>query len=287
MTRAVLVAVALVALASQAHAEPPVQQPDPHGQSDTWLLPPPGEQAATDAQIPPAATGAIFVPAMTSSRGEPSYIVRQTDGTLITETPRGRKTYVTPGTYHVLVGSGGPESRLKFEAIVIEGRTTFIPVEWGGLRVNVVNQRGTPFRGSFELVRLPQREVVGLGIGADVSQGEEVDTWILRPGKYLILAAGESYRARKNFTTLRLAPGELVRYTLVLDETTGDILGAGELGTETDSGVVGPWTVSMLIGGSIAFKHRQSTALKGEGMSLDLSAFFETVGGYRDTHHIA
>ena len=276
------VALTLWLLAPAAIAAPPTG--DPHDGHGTWLLPPPAVQANMDARVPPAAAGAIFVPAMTDGEQEPRYIVRQGKKQIGTAAP-GTKTWVQPGRYSVLVGSGVPKEMLEFEADVVEGRTTFIPVEWGGLLVNVVNERGTPFRGSYELVRLPDRDTIGLGLGADVAKGEHITTWLLRPGKYMILSAGESYRARKNFMTLRLPAGELVQYTVVMDENTGDLLGAGEVDS-LKKRQRGPWNVSLILGGSVAFNRADAVVGKVEGMSLDLSGFVELVGGYKSTKHL-
>ncbi len=266
-------------------ATPPVDNdPDPHSGAKTWVAEDPGTQAANDTSIAPAATGAIFVPVMTDSRHEPSYLVRR-DGVDLAETRAGHKTWVQPGIYRVLVGHGVPEARLEFEVEVIEGQTTFVPVEWAGLVVDVINERGTPFRGAYELVRMPEREYVALGLGANVSEGEEVSTWVLKPGRYMLISAGESYRARKNFATLRLPPGELVRYTLVLDEGTGDVLGAGEIADDTDSKLEGPWDLSLLVGGSVSFNKSDAVIGKSDGMTLDISAFLEMVGGYKQDRH--
>jgi hypothetical protein len=277
---------ALISLVLLAPPPPAENDPDPYGGAATWNTPPPGEQSTNDATIAPAATGAIYVPIMTDSLLEPDYIVRRKDAE-IAVTPMGTKTWVQPGTYRVLVGRGVPANRLEFEVDVVEGETTFVPVEWTGLIVNVVNERGTPFRGTYELVRMPEREYVGLGLGANVAEGEEVTTWIVAPGRYMLLSAGESYRARKNFATLRLPPGELLTYTLVLDESNGDILGAGEISDDTQSTLAGPWDLSLLVGGSLAFNKADSVVGKSDGMTLDVSAYIEALGGYREGRHFA
>jgi len=266
---------------------PRQNDPDPHHGAHTWLQPAPHIQAERDTSRPTAATGAIFVPAMTDPRFEPAYVVTR-DGETIAERRMGSKLWVPPGTYRVLIGSGDIGEKLEFEVVVVQQRTTFVPVEWSGIRITVVNERGTPFRGSYELVRLPKREYVGIGLGADLAQGETLTSWLVEPGKYMVLSAGESYRARKNFATIRVLPGELVRYTLVLDETTGDVLGAGEVDEETSPSpeATGPWNVSVLLGGSLSFNKSDDVVGKPEGMSFDVSAFFETIGGYDALSHL-
>ena len=278
---------ALLALLVPLLTTPPLtNEPDPHGGAATWLSDPPLEQAAMDKGIPPAATGAIFVPEMTYGLREPIVLIMRGEEA-VAAVNTGTKAWVKPGDYEVLVGSGAPESRLRFAAHVVEGETTFIPVDWGGLRITVSNERGTPFRGSYELVRLPEREFFGLGLGAATAEGEVLSTWLLPPGKYLILSAGESYRARKNFTTVRILPGELVQFTLVLDEATGDMLGGGEVSDDQASATTGPWSISLILGGTLAFNRSDDVVGKADGMSLDLGAFFEMLGGYRDDNHIA
>jgi hypothetical protein len=260
--------------------------PDPYGGSGTWVAPPPLEQAVRDATIPPSATGAVFVPMMTEAHLEPQYMVLR--GEQVIESPAGSKTWLRPGTYRVLVGTGAPEARLEYEVDVVEGETTFVPVEWSGLVVSVVNARGTSFRGSYEVVRLPARQFIALGRGASISEGEDLTTMILRPGLYMLLSEGESYRARKNFATVRLLPGELVHYTLVIDDATGDILGAGQLDEGAGAlDVEGPWDVSMLLGGSMAINRADSVVGKSEGTSLDATAFVETVLGFSTDDHVA
>lgn len=258
---------------------------DPHAGSETWYMPPPAVQLEQDRQLRPAAMGGLFVPSMTGGRAEPTYIVIDPrDGDQI-QTRTGEVTYLLPGNYTVLVGSGSPEEMLEFEVSVVEGRVTFVPVEWGGVTVTVVNERGTPFRGTYELVRLPEREYVGLGLGADLASGETLDTWLLWPGHYMILAAGESYQARQNFTTFRVLPGQLVQYTIVLDEDTGNLLGAGEIALAPETTGEGGWDINLIVGGSVEFTHSDNVIGKNEGMLLDVAAFIEAVGAVLINQH--
>lgn len=260
---------------------------DPHGGSSTWQQPKPAEQAARDATLDPAAKGAIFVPAMTDPLLEPAYIVKRRDKVVDRKQP-GEKAWVLPGEYTVLVGSGVPDTMLEFEATVVEGRTTYIPVEWAGLVINVTNERGSPIRKSYELVHLPDFEYVGIGLGAQIAEGEQLRSWLLHPGKYMVLGEGESYQARKNFFTLRLEPGELVRYTLVVNEETGDFQGAGEVlvgadSTESSTG----WNIDLVLGGSVQFLRSDNVVGKGSASTINLSAFIETLVRYNDPEHLA
>lgn len=281
----IVVFIAMIAEVGLLLAQPaPVVEGDPHNGSHTWRTPTPVVQSQQDPSIPPAATGAIFVPVITDVLAEPQYIVRRGD-TVLARADMGTNTYVKPGAYEVLAGSGAIDSMLVFDVVVVEGRTTYVPVEWSAVVVATVDERGTPFRGNYELVRLPEREYVGIGLGADLAQGERLNTWILRPGTYMILGAGESYQARKNFFTLRVPPGELIEYTLVMDEETGDFLGAGEVVSTEDNVQTGFWNISLVLGGSVAFSQVANFTGKPEGMSLRLSGFAETIGSYDDGEH--
>ncbi|GMV40746.1 MAG: hypothetical protein AMXMBFR64_24620 [Myxococcales bacterium] len=287
MRRAIAALAVLLVMGSARADEAPEVEGDPHGGSGTWLQPRPAEQAERDPALDPAGKGAIFVPAMTDPLVEPAYIVMRRDKVVARKQP-GERAWVLPGEYTVLVGSGVPEARLEFEATVVEGRTTFVPVEWAGLVVNVINERGSSIRRSYELVHLPDFEYVGIGLGAEIAEGEQLRTWLLRPGRYMILGEGESYQARKNFFTLRLAPGELVRYTLVVNEETGDLQGAGEVliggdATETTSG----WNIDLVLGGSVQFLRSDNVVGKGSASTVNLSAFVETLLRYNDPEHLA
>jgi len=253
---------------------------DPHGRHGTWELPRPAIQAEMDPRMEPPATGVIFVPAMTDPVLEPSYLVLEDDGTDSWTTPMGRKTFVPPGRYTVIVGSGPLDQRLEFEATVVEGRVTWIPVEWSGLVVNVVDETGSPFRGGYEVVRLPEREYAGLGLGAAIAEGERLTTWVMRPGTYMLLVAGESYQARRNFVTLRLAPGELLHYTLVLSSESGDLLGAGEIASFRPQQRTTGWNLSLVVGGSFDLSESSRVIGKSDGTSVGLSGFVESLFGY-------
>ena len=259
---------------------------DPHGRHTTWDAPRPVVQADQDPRMGPAATGAVVVPAMTDSVLEPLYLVRDASGDEVASTPMGRKTFLVPGRYTVIVGSGPEEGRLSFETVVVEGRITWVPAEWTGLVVNVVDARGNPFRGSYELVRMPERDYVGLGLGAAIAQGERLTTWLLYPGKYMILVAGESYQARRNFVTLRLAPGELEQYTLVLDSDTGELLGAGEIDSFRSRQRNTGWNGSLVLGGTFDLNQSKKVVGRTDGTLLGISGFAESLFGYRNDEHL-
>ena len=249
---------------------------DPHQGSQTWFAPPPEVQMAHDGQLPPVMMGGIFVPSMTGGVSEPKFQVQDSEGKLVKESYTGSIAYVPPGDYSVVVGTLVADERPEFEVHVVEGNTTLIPVEWSGLVVRVVNDRGATIRGNYEIVSLPERNYIGLGSGALVNEGERLSTWLLWPGKYMIISAGEGYQARKNYITVNLNPGELSRVTLVLDEETGNVLGGGEIDTISIEDEKRWWWAGVLIGGSVRFNRVDDVVGKATGQVLDLSAFLES-----------
>ena len=251
-------------------------QGDPHKQSRTWLSRSPSQQISHDAQLRPLSGGGIFVPTMTGGHSEPKYQIYDANGKNVDEARTGTTTYVPAGKYTVHVGTPVSHDNLEFQVNVVEGDITVIPVEWSGLIVKVVNDRGTTVRGNYEIVSLPDRSYIGLGTGALLNEGEMLSTWLLWPGKYMIISAGEGYQARKNFITVSLDPGELSRLTLVVDEETGDILGGGEIDTVDDELLERWWWASILIGGSIRFNHTKDVIGKAPGQLLDVSGFLES-----------
>ncbi|PKN57633.1 MAG: hypothetical protein CVU56_09850 [Deltaproteobacteria bacterium HGW-Deltaproteobacteria-14] len=255
----------------------------PEGEA-TWTRPPAAEQSAARPALGEG-QAALFVPAMTDPSSEPALLLRRTGETR--EARSGAWVVVAPGAWELLVGTGAPATRTRVTVELAEREYRVIEPTWAGLRVEVLNERSTAFRGAYEVLRLPERIYVGRGLGAKVSDGETVDTWLVPPGLYLVLSAGESYQARRNFATVLLRKGELVRWTLVLDEDSGDVLGAGQLEVEAQATTADdPWSFDLVFGGSVGFARTDAVLGKSDGMSLDLAGFIESVNRYQADNHL-
>jgi hypothetical protein len=77
---------------------------------------------------------------------------------------------------------------------------------------------------------MDSEESYGIKVSKDMTEPQEFpSTWLLRPGLYKITKAGEPYNTSVNFTTVRLLPGTLTQYTLVIDDLTENFIGAGIL----------------------------------------------------------
>ncbi len=190
-----------------------------------WVAPSPAAQIAEDATMIPSNKGAIFVPYISNPADEPEYVVFR-EHTRVGSGSPGTRVVVAPGRYRVELGSG--HTREVVSDIEVTAReTTVVPVTWGALRVEVVDQRGIPHRAGYEVIRVADRDLFGVGYGADLLAGERLPTWVLAPDLYRIVQPGSSYRARVNYATVYVPSGGFVRYRLVIDRGSGEFLGAG------------------------------------------------------------
>lgn len=265
-------------LASAAQAEPAAH---PVG----WLRPPPRVQLEMDPQLIPIGKGAIFVPAMSEPAVEPQVLIVAPSGEEVAQAPTGQKIILPPGHYEVRVGSGVLEQQIRMQAEVHEGHTTLIEPEWAGLIVRVVDTRGIQFRGTYEVFALPVGEDYGLGLGADETLGESLRTWLLRPGRYMIVRSGESPRARTDFLTVRLAPGELIHFTLVQDQQ-GTFHGGGVVDRWEGRTEIQNWRVGLIVGGDLLWNRNDHVPGRASGNSTTFNAFVDTSLRYLDPNHL-
>ena len=197
-----------------------------------WSAPSPEEQLADDATRVPAGRGALFVPYLSDPADEPEFTVRRR-GDSVASGSRGVRVVLEPGDYRLVLGSG--HERIVVAVTVVANETTLVPVTWGGMRVEVVDENSIPHRAGYELIAVSDRHLLGVGYGADVLTGERILTWILPPDLYRLVQPGSTYRARSNYSTVFVPEGGLVRYRLVIDPETGEFLGAGVV-TPDESG---------------------------------------------------
>lgn len=252
---------------------------------DTWDVPPTREQLERDGTLVPPAKGAIFVPSMTDPRLEPPWLVLR-DGRVLQTVAPGRRAIVDPGIYEVRLGSGTLSDHFVRHVLVKEGLTTVVPATWSALAVTVVDERSTPFRGSYELLRLPDRRNLGLGLGADVELGEEVRTWVLEPGSYMLIKTGENAQARRDFYTLRLMPGELATVSLVMSRDDGSFLGAGQIDTARKRGwLPKDWRMHLVLGADAEFNRRSDMVGFPSGSGFTLGGYLDFLAQYKPLKH--
>ncbi len=233
------------------------------------------DQLDRDKTLVPFGKGAIFIPAMTNPLDEPPISVYSAE-TKVAEATTGKRIVLAPGTYEVRLGSGAVEQRQSYQATVREQFTTIIPASWAGLSIHVVDEQFGNLRSSYEIIRVRDREYVGVGFGTDEQAGEPVTTWILEPGLYKIVRVGDNYRARRDFATVRLVERQHTHFLLVLDPETGEFQGGGEVPEEDlfrpQKGFFG----SLILGGDVSFTTRTNAPVAGQdGLSFQLRGFVD------------
>ncbi len=234
------------------------------------------EQLDQDPTAVPFGKGAIFVPAMTNPLDEPPVSVWQGE-VRIAEGTTGRRLVVLPGRDRVELGTGAVEQRFSVEIEVRELQISVVPVTWAGMAVHMVDDRLNSVRGSYEVIRVDTREYVDVGFGTDEQGGEPVATWVLRPGLYKIVRVGETYRARKDFATVRLLPGRLTDFMLVVDPDTDEFKGAGEVPRE-DLFLAGEGDLwwSFILGGDVNMSSRDNVLGLDNGETFSFGGFLDT-----------
>ena len=232
-------------------------------------------QLDRDRTLVPYGKGAIFVPAMTNPLDEPPISVYAADRK-VAEATSGKRIVLSPGTYEIRLGSGAVEQRQSVQATVREQFTTVIPVSWAGLSIHVVDEQFGNLRASYEIIRVRDREYVGVGFGTDEQAGEPVTTWILEPGLYKIVRVGENYRARRDFATVRLVARKHTHFLLVLDPETGEFQGGGEVPEDDLFRPRDGFFGSLVIGGDLAFTTRSNAPTGGQaGLSYQFRGFVD------------
>jgi hypothetical protein len=250
-----------------------------------WELPAPKVQMEMDSTLIPVGKGAVFVPAMTDPAGEPPYVVIS-DEQAVARTPTGQKTILPPGAYRVLVGSGVESQMIAHDIQVYEGHCTLIEPDWSGIVVRVVDKHGMQFRGTYELFALPDGEDFGLGLGADETRGETLRTWLMPPGRYMIVRSGENPRARTDFLTVRLLAGELVYFTLVQDEEDGTFMGGGVVDRGEGKTEYENWRLGLIVGGDLLWNRNDQVVGRDFGNSVTVNAFLDWSMRYLDPNHL-
>lgn len=249
-----------------------VAQPAALDEDRGWPAGPASVQLDGDPTLVPFGKGAVFVPAMNNPLDEPPVTVWK-GAVTIAEGTTGQRIVLSPGTYEVRLGSGADVQRLRYQASVREGHTSVIPVSWAGLSIHVVDEQYGSLRASYELIRVEDRQYMGVGFGTDEQAGEPVTTWILRPGLYKIVRLGDTYRARRDFATVRLLEGNLTHFLLVLNGETGAFAGAGEVPEEElfrpQQGFFG----SLVLGGDVSFNQRSNVPGLQDGLTFAFRAF--------------
>ena len=252
---------------------PSLERHDALTEDRGWIAGTIQAQLDEDPTLVPFGKGAIFVPAMTNSFDEPPVSIWYGDQR-VAEGTAGQRIVLTPGTYVIRIGSGANEQeRISAQVTVKEHMTAVVPPSWSALQIHVIDEQYSSLRTSYELIRVQDREYIGLGFGTDEQAGEPLSTWILRPGLYKIVRVGENYRARRDFSTVRIAPGEVTHFLLVVNADNGDFIGGGEVPENELFRPRDGFFGSLIVGGDLALNSRNNVPGLPDGTSLTLRAF--------------
>lgn len=254
-----------------------------------WTAPSIENQLTEDKTQVPEGKGAVFVPAMSKGADEPQVLVLADKEKVATGHP-GKRIIVDPGRYTLALGSGSVEQMVNISVEIAAGKTEIIPVRWGGLKIEVVDENNIPHRGTYEIIRSESREVLGIGYGADTLQGEPLSTWLLSPGLYRIVRSGETYRARRDFATVYVRKNGLAHFKLVTDPDTGDFRGGGIVAPE-EMGIVqkgkdrSHWTKRMTLGLAASMNNTSNVVGVANQESYEGTGFFDTYVTYDNGPH--
>ena len=239
-----------------------------------WIAPSPQRQLDLEGMDDIKGLGRIFVPTMTNPDFEPVYIVTQ-DDSVIKVQKMGNSVWLRPGKYTIMYGSGTLAQMIRKEVTIHAEETYILPPSWSGLTVRVMDETRESLKEPYEIYRLPEGETYGIGYGADEQLGEKLQTWILRPGLYKIIKLGENYNTYTNFTTVKLLPGELTQYTIVIDSDTKNFLGAGILELETYKRKIKNWNIYSALYGSFTLNRANNITSNEQRTSMAYVAQFD------------
>jgi hypothetical protein len=230
----------------------------------------------------PAGKGLLFVPAMTSPRSERSYQVFAQGREVAAANP-GTGVLLAPGTYEVLIGSGNVPQMMRKTAKIVEGHTTLLKTDWAGLVVNVIDESRTSIKEAYELFNQDDQENYGVGFGIEEERGEEVKTWLLPPGNYVIVKVGDNVATTRKFS-VRLLPGELIQRNLVVkdNEFVGFYLPTLRLGTTQ---VAKSLKTQWILSGSPQLSRSRNTPQERSSISVAVQAYNRTT--YMSKRHYA
>lgn len=240
------------------------------------------EQMDEDITAIPAGMGALLVPSLTRSDQEPLVLVLH-GGRRIASGPTGRRMVLPPASYEIVLGTGEIADRPRRAVEVTEGVTTPVTPFFGALRVDVVDASGVPVTRDFVVASTDAKRVIGpfsvVG-GKEYTPGETI---LLAPGEYIV-ALGKSPDRKTDRFSISVAPGQVMRYRLVVDDTRlmrAD-LASGDLQYEPSI-----WRFRWIVGGNGSFGYRQQALSGFDGDSTVIEALTRLEAGIDTGNNLA
>ncbi len=184
-------------------------------------------QIPEDEQI--SNKGRLFVPAKTDPENEPLFSIEYEDGTPYASFQMGEDVPLDPGNYKILLGNGTMSQKVVEEITIYPRYKTVLDADIGWLTINIIDDSRNQLDLRYEIFDMSNAESYGFGYGIKEGVGQQLETWILRPGYYKIVLNGMPFNTYSDFTTVEVKKGSLEQITIVVDETTNKLIGAGKL----------------------------------------------------------
>ena len=249
-----------------------------------WIAPSPQVQLDMEALDDIKGLGRLFLPTMTNSDFEPVYIVSHNDS-IIKVQKMGRSVWLRPGRYVIKYGSGTLEQMITEIVDIQAEETRILTIKWSGLTLRILDETRHWLKEPYEIYLMPDGETYGIGYGADEQLGEKLQTWILKPGLYKITKLGEHVNTYINFATVRLLPGELTQFTIVMNSNDQNFIGSGILEFENKTKKLKNWNIYSALYGSFTLNRANNVTSENQQTSMAFAAQFDYNIKYSTSTH--
>ena len=212
--------------------------------------------------------GRLFVPSLTDPEYEPLFSIEDSNENYIGSYPMGSDVYLIPGLYHVHLGNGTIGQKVVEKVEVFSRYKTLLEPNVGWLTINIIDNSRNQIDQRYELHNLSNAESYGFGYGIKEGVGQQLETWILKPGHYKIVLNGMPFNTFFDFATVEVKKGELEQFTIVVDESTKRLIGAGRMFHEDMDAIRGRLKVSIFNHFNATFNSRNETAKNVNTSSL-------------------
>lgn len=238
------------------------------------------DQLDLDVTPVPAGMGALLVPTLTRQAQEPIVMVFQGEDR-VASGRTGERIVLPPGSYRVVVGHGPLDRRASRDVEVVEGVSTPVPVFYGAVRVQLVNEEGQPVEGEYVLRNTDTGQIFG-PTDAPGPDDPPPRTWLLPPGQYS-LALGDSPGA-EHASAFAVQSGGVLRFRVITND--GEDLIRTELSDRDVVAEPSAWRLRWVLGGTGALSSRKDTLTGFDGSALLVDAFTRFEGGFDTQNHL-
>jgi ABC-type uncharacterized transport system auxiliary subunit len=174
--------------------------------------------------------GRLILPSLTDPDHEPAYYVEDLQGNFITSQQMGTESHLPPGEYNILIGSGAMSQKVVEKVEIFQRYKTTLEPDIGWLTVNIIDSSRNQVDLRYEIFDNETAESFGFGFGIKEGVGQQLETWLLRPGHYKIVLNNYSFNTYDDFITVDIKKGSLEQITIVVNEEPPyKLLGGGKM----------------------------------------------------------